>query len=155
MDAIWISLLPYGQLPLSKNEMDLDIFAITSVTSYYSFLKSFYGLAGIPTIFQQKIVQTLENKHPAWLDGILVVYQTKPNKLKLKVNRPPLSAPNGEIQKDLIGPIWIDLSRRVDLTYYSPWTRIVNGQPPVCKNYWRTNAGNNPTKWNNSFMWNT
>ena len=33
----------------------------------------FYGLANIPTIFQEKIDQTLENKHPAWLDDIIVV----------------------------------------------------------------------------------
>ena len=30
-------------------------------------------MADIPTIFQEKIDQTLENKHPAWLDDILVV----------------------------------------------------------------------------------
>ena len=28
---------------------------------------------GIPTIFQEKIDQTLENKHPAWLDDIIIV----------------------------------------------------------------------------------
>ena len=39
----------------------------------HRFLKGFYGLADIPTIFQQKIDQTLENKHPAWLDDITVV----------------------------------------------------------------------------------
>ena len=33
----------------------------------------FYGLADIPTIFQEKIDHTLENKHPAWLDDIIVV----------------------------------------------------------------------------------
>ena len=30
-------------------------------------------MADIPTIFQEKIDQTLGNKHPAWLDDILVV----------------------------------------------------------------------------------
>ena len=30
-------------------------------------------MADIPTIFQEKIDQTLENKHPAWLDDIIVV----------------------------------------------------------------------------------
>ena len=44
-----------------------------SFTGYYRFLKGFYGLADIPTIFQEKIVQTLENKHPAWLDDVIVV----------------------------------------------------------------------------------
>ena len=33
----------------------------------------YYGLANILTIFQEKIDQTLENKHPAWLDDITVV----------------------------------------------------------------------------------
>ena len=42
-------------------------------TGYYSFLKGFYGLADIPTIFQKKIDQTLENKHPAWLDDLIVI----------------------------------------------------------------------------------
>ena len=51
------------------------IFAITggNFTGYYRFLEGFYGLADIPTIFQEKIDQTLENKHPAWLDDIIVV----------------------------------------------------------------------------------
>ena len=30
-------------------------------------------MADIPTIFQEKIDQTLENKHPEWIDDILVV----------------------------------------------------------------------------------
>ena len=78
-DEIWISKFDldyaYGQLPLSKNAMDLCIFAVTggNFTGYYRFLKGLYGLADIPTIFQEKIDQTLENKHPAWLDDILVV----------------------------------------------------------------------------------
>ena len=42
-------------------------------TGYYRFLNKFYGLADIPTIFQEKIDQTLENKHPAWLDDLIVV----------------------------------------------------------------------------------
>ena len=64
----------YGQLPLSKNARDLCIFAVTggNFTGYYRFLKGFNGLADIPTIFQEKIDQTLENKHPARLDDILV-----------------------------------------------------------------------------------
>ena len=78
-DIIWISKLDldyaYGQLQLSKLTKDLCIFAITggNFTGYYRFLKGFYGLADIPTIFQEMIDQTLENKHPAWLDDILIV----------------------------------------------------------------------------------
>ena len=78
-DQIWISKFDldyaYGKLQLSKHAMDLCIFAMTGgiFTGYYRFLKGFYGFAGIPTIFQEKIDQTLENKHPACLDDILVV----------------------------------------------------------------------------------
>ena len=55
--------------------MDLCIFAKTggNFTGYYSFLKGFYGLADITTIFQEKIDQTLENKQPALLNDILRV----------------------------------------------------------------------------------
>ena len=62
--------------------MDLCIFAVTggNFTGYYRFLKGFYGLADIPTISREKIDRTLENKHPAWLDDIIVV--TKGSKQK-------------------------------------------------------------------------
>ena len=85
-DEIWISKFDldyaYGQPRLSKKAMDLCIFAVTggNFAGYYRFLKGFYGLADIPTIFQEKIDQTLENKHPAWLDDIIVV--TKGSKQK-------------------------------------------------------------------------
>ena len=78
-DEIWTSKLDldyaYGQLSLSREARNLCIFAVTggNFTGYYRFLKGFYGLADIPTIFQEKIDQTLENKHPAWLDDIIVV----------------------------------------------------------------------------------
>ena len=78
-DEIWTSKLDldyaYGQLSLSREARNLCIFAVTggNFTGYYRFLKEFYGLADIPTIFQEKIDQTLENKHPAWLDDIIVV----------------------------------------------------------------------------------
>ena len=79
VDEIWTSKLhldyAYGQLILSKEAQNLCIFAVTGgdFTGYYRFLKGFYGLADIPTIFQEKIDQTLENKHPAWLDDIIIV----------------------------------------------------------------------------------
>ena len=78
-DEIWTSKLDldyaYGQLLLSREARNLCIFAVTggNFTGYYRFLEGFYGLAEIPTIFQDKIDQTLENKHPAWLDDIIVV----------------------------------------------------------------------------------
>ena len=78
-DEIWISKFDldyaYGQLLLSREARNLCISAITggNFTGYYRFLKGFYGLADIPTIFQEKIDQTLEYKHTAWLDDIIVV----------------------------------------------------------------------------------
>ena len=85
-DEIWISMFDldyaYDQLQLSKKARDLCIFAVTggNFTGYYRFLKGFYGLADIPTTFHEKIDQTLENEHPAWLDNIIVV--TKVSKQK-------------------------------------------------------------------------
>ena len=51
------------------------MFALTgsNFTDYYRFLNWIYRLADMPTIFQETIHQTLENKHNAWLDDILVV----------------------------------------------------------------------------------
>ena len=78
-DETWISKFDldyaYGQPILSREARNLCIFAVTggNFTGYYRFLKRFYGLADIPPIFQEKIDQTLENKHPAWLDDIIVV----------------------------------------------------------------------------------
>ena len=78
-DEIWFSKFDldyaYGQLILSREARNLCIFAVTggNFSGYYRFLKGFYGLADIPTIIQGKIDQTLENKHPAWLDDMIVV----------------------------------------------------------------------------------
>ena len=76
VDDVWISKFyldfAYGQLQLSKQAMDLCICAVTGVifTGTYRFLKGFYSIGDIPTIFQEKFDQTLENKHPAGLDDI-------------------------------------------------------------------------------------
>ena len=78
-DEVWISKYDldyaYGQLILSREARNLCIFAVTggNFTGYYRFLKGFYGLADIPTIFRVKIDQTLGNNHPAWLGDITVV----------------------------------------------------------------------------------
>ena len=65
----------YGQIKLDENTKNLCIFTVTGgdFTGYYRFLKGFYGLADIPTIFQERIHTTLEHKHPAWLDDIIIV----------------------------------------------------------------------------------
>ena len=87
-DEIWISKFDldyaYGQLLLSREARNRCIFAATggNFTGYYRFMKGFHGLADIPTIFQEKIDQTLENKHPAWQDDIIVV--TKGSKEQCK-----------------------------------------------------------------------
>ena len=78
-DEIWISKLDldyaYGQLRLSNGAMDLCIFAVTvgNFFGYCLFLKGFYGLAAIPTIFQEKVVQTLEITYPPWLNDLIVI----------------------------------------------------------------------------------
>ena len=65
----------YGQMKLSKETSRQCVFAITGgqFSGYYRFKKGFYGLADIPTIFQEKIDRTLEYSTPAWLDHIIVV----------------------------------------------------------------------------------
>ena len=77
-DEIWTSKLDldyaYGQLLLSRDARNLCIFAVTGgdFTVYYRFLKGFYGITDIPTIFQEKLTRRWK-KHPAWLDGIIIV----------------------------------------------------------------------------------
>ena len=65
----------YGQMKLSKETSRQCVFAITGgkFSGYYRFKKRFYGLADIPTIFQEQIDRTLEYSTPAWLDDIKVV----------------------------------------------------------------------------------
>ena len=65
----------YGQIKLDDDTKNLCIFTVTggNFTGYYRFLKGFYGLADIPTIFQERIDTTLEHKHPASLDDIIIV----------------------------------------------------------------------------------
>ena len=70
----------YGQMKLSDETSRQCVFALTggNFSGYYRFKKGFYGLADIPTIFQEKIDRTLEYCTPAWLDDIIVV--TRGNK---------------------------------------------------------------------------
>ena len=57
----------YGLMMLSEETSRQCGFAITGGTfsDYYRFKKGFYGLADIPTIFQEKIDRTLEYCTPA------------------------------------------------------------------------------------------
>ena len=65
----------YGQMNLSEETRRQCVFAITGgkFSGCYGFKKEFYGLADIPTKFQEKIDRTLENSTPAWLDDIIIV----------------------------------------------------------------------------------
>ena len=65
----------YGQMKLSEGTSRKCVFALTggNFSGYYRFKKGFYGLADIPTIFEEKIDRTLEHCTPAWLDDIIVV----------------------------------------------------------------------------------
>ena len=58
----------YGQLKLDKQTKNLCLLTVAGgdFTGYYRFLKGFYGLADIPTIFQERIDKTLDFKHPAY-----------------------------------------------------------------------------------------
>ena len=62
-------------MKLSEETSRQCVFAITggNFSGYYRFKKGFYGLADIPTIFQEKIERTIESCTPAWLDDIIVV----------------------------------------------------------------------------------
>ena len=65
----------YGKIRLSEETSRQCVFALTggNFSGYYRFKKGFYGLADIPTIFQEKIDRILEYCTPAWLDDIIVV----------------------------------------------------------------------------------
>ena len=71
-----------GQMRLSKETSRQFVFAITggNFSGYYQFKKGFFGLADIPTKFQEKTDRTLEYSSQAWLDEIIVVKRaTKQN----------------------------------------------------------------------------
>ena len=76
VDESWIPKLAldyaYGQLQLSEKPFSCN-FAVTRGNSsgYYQFLKHFS--AGRQTIFKDKFDQRLGNKHPVWLDAVIVV----------------------------------------------------------------------------------
>ena len=79
LDPIWILIMDldyaYGQMKLSPETSKHCKFAITGdkINGYYRFLKSFYGPADIPTIFQEKMDRTLGHQIPVWLDEIIFV----------------------------------------------------------------------------------
>ena len=76
---IWTSKIDldyaYGQAKLSKEAAKHCVFSIIGgdFTGHYRFKKGFYGLSGIPTVFQEHIDKVLEFKTPVWLDDIICV----------------------------------------------------------------------------------
>ena len=64
----------YGQKMLTDETSRQRVFAITggNFSALNGFKNGFYGLADIPTIFQEKIDRSLEYCTPAWLDDIIV-----------------------------------------------------------------------------------
>ena len=64
-----------GHIKLDEKTRNLFIFNVTGCgfTGYYCFLKGFYGLVDIPTIFHERIDTTPEYKYPAWFDDIIIV----------------------------------------------------------------------------------
>ena len=65
----------YGQMKLSEETSRQCVFELPGgkFSGYYRFKKRFYGLADIPTRFQEKIDRTLGYCTPAWLDEIIRV----------------------------------------------------------------------------------
>ena len=65
----------YRQTKLSEETNRHCVFALTGgkLSGYYRFKKGFYGLADIPTKFQERIDRTLGYCTPAWLDDIIIV----------------------------------------------------------------------------------
>ena len=92
---------------MNENTKNRFIFTFTGgkFTGYYHFLKGFYGLADIPTIFQERIDRTVEFKHPAWLDDIIFVtkgtiekHEAEVKKNNEKVRRSWIQATPDEMQ---------------------------------------------------------
>ena len=65
----------YGQMKLSEETSRQCLFALTGgkFSGYYRFEKGFYGLADVPTTFQEKTDRTLGYCTQAWLDDIIVI----------------------------------------------------------------------------------
>ena len=65
----------YGRIELDEKTSNSCIFTGTEgeFTGYYHFLREFNELTDTPSIFQEQIHKTLEFKHPAWLDEIIIV----------------------------------------------------------------------------------
>ena len=74
-------------MKLSKETNQQCVFAITggNFSGYYKLKEVFYGLADIPTVFNEKIDRTLKYSTPAWLDDIIVVTRGSKQEQKKKI----------------------------------------------------------------------
>ena len=81
---------PYGQMKLSEETRRQCVFALTGgkFSGYYRFKKGFYGLANIPSIFQEKIDRALGYCTPAWLDDITIVTRGNKQDHEKTIRRP-------------------------------------------------------------------
>ena len=72
----------YRQMNLSAQTSRQCVFALAGekFRRYYRFKKGFYGLAHIPTIFQEKIDRTLEYCTQARIDDVIVLTRWKKQK---------------------------------------------------------------------------
>ena len=76
-EEVWMSKIDldyvYGQAKLSKEAVKHCVFSIIGgdFIGHYRFNKGFYGLSGIPTVFQEHIDKVLELKTTVWLDDII------------------------------------------------------------------------------------
>ena len=92
-EPLWLSKVDldyaYGQMKLAEETSKHCNFAITGekLNGYYRFKRGFYGLADIPTIFQEKIDRTLNYQTPVWLDDIIIVSRGKKAEHAKKVEK--------------------------------------------------------------------
>ena len=65
----------YGQMKLSEETSRQCLFALTGgkFSGYYRFEKGFYGLADVPTTFQEKTDRTIGYCTQAGLDDLIVI----------------------------------------------------------------------------------
>ena len=64
-----------GQMKLSRETIRSCVFAITGAkfSGYYQFKRGFYGLADLPSKFEEEIDGTLEYCTSPWLEDMIVL----------------------------------------------------------------------------------
>ena len=81
------------RIKLDEKTRNFGIFTVAGgeFTGYYRFLKGFYGLTDIPTIFQtifqERIDKTQEFKHATLLDDIIIVTKRKIEEYETEVKK--------------------------------------------------------------------